>query len=274
MAEETIVAIFDSAEHAEAAVHDLTAAGVPAGAISTHSHSGDVASTTGTSAPKAPGFLSRLFGGETDHDTAVYDRSLEAGSTVVSVSAPDEHVTAVSEILERHNPIDIDERASTYGSAAVAPTSTAGAAAATTGIARGLADRRIATPAIGESLQLAEEQLVVGKKLVNHGTTRVRRFVVETPVEEQVTLHDEKVIIDRQPIADGRAVDGNAFTDQVIEMAETGEEAVVGKTTRVREEVHLRKEAVDRVETVRDTVRREDVAIENVPGAVPVERKI
>ena len=40
MAEETIVAIFDSAEHAEAAVHDLTAAGVPAGAISTHSQSG------------------------------------------------------------------------------------------------------------------------------------------------------------------------------------------------------------------------------------------
>ena len=117
----------------------------------------------------------------------MYDRSLEAGSTVVSVSAPNEHVTAVGEILERHNPIDIDERASTYGSAAVAPTSTAGTAAATRGIARGLADRRIATPAIGESLQLAEEQLVVGKKLVNHGTTRVRRFVVETPVEEQVT---------------------------------------------------------------------------------------
>ena len=147
-------------------------------------------------------------------------------------------------------------------------------AAATRGIARGLADRRIATPAIGESLQLAEEQLVVGKKLVNHGTTRVRRFVVETPVEEQVTLHDEKVFIDLQPIADGRAVDGEAFTDQVIEMTETGEEAVVGKTARVREEVHLRKEALDRVETVRDTVRREDVAIENVPGAVPVERKI
>ena len=57
-------------------------------------------------------------------------------------------------------------------------------------------------------------------------------------------------------------------------MTETGEEAVVGKTARVREEVHLRKEAVDRVETVRDTVRREDVAIENVSGAVPVERKI
>ena len=39
MAEETIVAIFDSAEHAEAAVRDLTAASFPAGAISTHARS-------------------------------------------------------------------------------------------------------------------------------------------------------------------------------------------------------------------------------------------
>ena len=57
-------------------------------------------------------------------------------------------------------------------------------------------------------------------------------------------------------------------------MTETGEEAVVGKTARVHEEVHLRKEAVDRVETARDTVRREDVAIENVLAAVSVERKV
>jgi stress response protein YsnF len=49
-------------------------------------------------------------------------------------------------------------------------------------------------------------------------------------------------------------------------MTETGEEAVVGKTARVVEEVALRKQAVDHVETVRDTVRKEEVEIEEVQG--------
>src|ERR1700728_3552258 len=49
-------------------------------------------------------------------------------------------------------------------------------------------------------------------------------------------------------------------------MTETSEEAVVSKTARVPEEVSLRKEASDRVETVRDTVRRDEVEIEQVPG--------
>ena len=46
-------------------------------------------------------------------------------------------------------------------------------------------------------------------------------------------------------------------------MTETDEEPVVGKTARVKEEVVVRKEAADRVETVRDKVRREDVEITN-----------
>ena len=37
---------------------------------------------------------------------------------------------------------------------------------------------------------------------------------------------------------------------------------MVGKTARVKEEIVVHKEATDRVETVRDTVRRQDVEIE------------
>jgi stress response protein YsnF len=47
----------------------------------------------------------------------------------------------------------------------------------------------------------------------------------------------------------------------VVEMTETDEEAVVSKTARVKEEVVLRKDATERTETVRDSVRREDVEI-------------
>jgi uncharacterized protein (TIGR02271 family) len=115
-------------------------------------------------------------------------------------------------------------------------------------------------------MQLAEETLSVGKRAVSGGTTRIRRYTVETPVEEQVTLHSEKVTLDRRPVTDGRTIGNADFSDKTIEMTETSEEAVVAKTARVKEEVSLRKDVADRVESVKDTVRRDEVEIEQVPG--------
>jgi uncharacterized protein (TIGR02271 family) len=173
---------------------------------------------------------------------------------VVTVRVPDEHVDGVTRILERHQPIDIDERAASLGLAA---NRTFAAAADTQ------RSRETALPNGGEEvIALSEEQLTVGKRLVNRGTTHIRRFVVETPVEENVTLHTERVSIDRRPASAGERVDNADFTDRTIEVTETDEEAVVSKTARVKEEVVVHKEATDRVETVRDTVRRQDVEID------------
>ena len=91
---------------------------------------------------------------------------------------------------------------------------------------------------------------------------------METPVEEQIALQDEKVVVDRRPVTGGQPVAN--FTDKTIEMTETHEEPVISKTARVTEEVSLHKQATDRVETVKDTVRRDEVEVEQVPGtAVP-----
>ena len=215
--------------------------------------------TTGSTTTGAPvreqGFWSSLFGAEPEHehDTTVYDRSLEGGSTVVTVKAPDQHVTRVTDILERHNPIDIDERAASYGIGQTTTTRTTNRPVATEGASAQATD--------GGTIQLSEESLVIGKRAVNRGTTRIRRYVVETPVEEQVTLHQETVSVERRPVTDGRPVTDVDFSDKVIEMTETDEEAVVGKTARVKEEVVIRKDATERTETVRDTVRSEDVEI-------------
>ena len=56
------------------------------------------------------------------------------------------------------------------------------------------------------------------------------------------------------------------FRERSIEMQEIDEEVVVGKEARVVEEISLRKEASDRVETVRDTVRSTKVDVEQVPA--------
>jgi uncharacterized protein (TIGR02271 family) len=268
MNDETIVAIYDTQAHAELAIQDIIAAGVPESAITRH---GGATSGTAMTTPVEPsrerGFWTSLFGGEPDHDTTVYDRSLESGSTVVTVKAPEDHINRVLEILESHHPVDIDERATGYGltqttSMGEPLTPTVPLAGATTP----------ATTTGGETIQLAEESLAVGKRVVNRGGTRIRRYVVETPVEESVSLHSEKVTLDRRPVTDGRPVTDADFTDKTIEMTESTEEAMVSKTARVVEEVSLRKEVTDRVETVRDTVRKEEVEIDQIPGETTTNR--
>jgi uncharacterized protein (TIGR02271 family) len=195
---------------------------------------------------------------EYEHDTTVYNRSLESGSTVVSVRVSELHVAQATEILERHHPIDIDERATSYGVHQIATTGTTGAS--------GVVGHTAGRAGENETIPLAEERLTVGKRAINRGTTRIRRYVVETPVEEQIALRDETVSVERRPVTDARPVTSADFSDKVIEMTETDEEAVVSKTARIKEEVVIRKEATERTETVRDTVRREEVEITKEPG--------
>ena len=263
MQNETIVAVYDTAAHAEAAKMDLKLAGVPESAVSVHA--GATSTGAGTTAPvREEGFWASLFGGDTYQDSTVYDRSMASGSTVITVTAQEVPFARVMEILEKHNPIDIDERATGYGL-----TQTSEKRAPLMGETReqvGITGR-----ADAGAMQLSEENISVGKRVVNHGGTRIRRYVVETPVEEQVTLHDETVKLDRRPVTDGRPVTGS-FTDKTIEMSASSEEAVVSKTAHVYEEVGLRKEVADRVETVRDTVRKEEVEIEKIPGGTTAPR--
>lgn len=115
--------------------------------------------------------------------------------------------------------------------------------------------------------EVVEERLLVGKREVNRGGVRVRRVVSETPVEEQVTLRDETVHIERQPV--DRTVSGtdDLFTEKSLELTETDEEAVVTKQAHVNEEVVVSKEVEYRTETIRDTVRRVDIEIEELGTA-------
>ena len=117
-----------------------------------------------------------------------------------------------------------------------------------------------------EVVQVVEEQLNVGKRAVNRGRVRLHSYVVETPVTENVTLHEERVTIDRRPVnreASAADLGADAFRERTIEMDETHEEAVIGKTARVVEEIGLRKDAGERVETVSDSVRSIKVDIDD-----------
>jgi stress response protein YsnF len=64
-----------------------------------------------------------------------------------------------------------------------------------------------------EVIPVAEEELRIGKRDVSHGRVRVRSYVVETPVSEQVSLREENVHIERRP-AD-RAISGTSNSSRI-----------------------------------------------------------
>ncbi|MFL4990645.1 MAG: YsnF/AvaK domain-containing protein [Microvirga sp.] len=130
-------------------------------------------------------------------------------------------------------------------------------------------------------LPVVEERLRIGKRDVSHGRIRIRPYVVETPVDEQVTLREERVAIERRPADRALSDADQAFQERTIEAEERGEEAVVSKEVRITEEIVVRKEskeAEQRTETVFDTVRETKVEVEDergnrVNGTGTTERK-
>ena len=110
---------------------------------------------------------------------------------------------------------------------------------------------------------MTEEQLTVGKRDVAHGRVRVRSYVVETPVQEQVNLRQEHVSIERRPVDRAAGAGDNLFRERTVEAEERAEEAVVAKEARVKEELVLKKDVNQRTETVSDKVRRTEVEVED-----------
>jgi uncharacterized protein (TIGR02271 family) len=156
----------------------------------------------------------------------------------------------------------VDQVAGTNISGAHPENERAGAAAtARTGASAGSAQGE-------ERIPIVEERLQVGKREVNRGRVRLHSRMIERPVQEQVTLREERVDVERRPVSGTTQAGalGDPFQERTIEVEERGEEAVVSKEARVVEEVVVRKEADQRTETVSDTVRKTEVDVEDERG--------
>ena len=258
---EMVVAAFNSSSVAEAAIRDLETARIPSAGIKSYSKDEPAYQDyRGRHPERQGGFWSWLIGEEPTQtqEYGAYDTSLASGHTVVTVTVDELHADAVMGILNQHSPHEIHEQ--TSGALETHQTGTAAYPAAqplnTSGVTGGKEEQVI---------PLAEEQLQVGKRTVDRGTTTIRRYVVRKPVEESITLRDETVSIERRrPVTAGEAgVPAGAFEERTVEVHQTAEEPVVSKTARVAEEVVVRKDATERTETVRDDVRREQVEVED-----------
>ena len=112
-------------------------------------------------------------------------------------------------------------------------------------------------------IPVGEERLNVATRTVQGETTRLRRRVVAQPVEQQVTLRDEKVVVERRPATPGANPKPDVLTETIIEMSDSTQVPTVWKSLHVAEEVVLRKQVTERTENVRETVRRDVVDVEH-----------
>ena len=264
---EKIVTLYDTAEHAEAARRSLESAGFAPGEISMIN-----SKTLGLAAEKLgePGLWHRLFGRDIQqYEATVYGRTVEAGGVVLTVRVPEADAARATSILNAHRAIDLTKRAEQSGVLTTAPAPASKPAT----VRPATATTASAATAGEEVLSLAEEQINVGKRMVQEGTTRIRRFVTETPVEAQVTLHEEHARVLRRASTDPNFLRNIDWTDKTIEITESAEEPVVTKSVRITEEVVIQREGSDHVKTVHDKVRKQQVEVERVPGGELVGKK-
>jgi uncharacterized protein (TIGR02271 family) len=279
---QTITALYDDQAQAQAALSKLVAAGFPQGSIRLTPG----ASTTATRSTGSydhtrdeGGFWASLKDAfMPEEDRYAYTEGLSRGGTLLTATVEDNRVAAAMDILEENGSVDLDEREATwrkegwsgYGAASAtgaSATATVTSGTASTGTATGAAAAR----GTGETdyIPVVEERLNVGKRVAEHGRVRVRSYAIETPVEEQVSLREEHVEIERRAVdRPVTAADEALFAEKTIEATERREEAVVSKDARVVEEVGIRKDATQRTETVSDTVRRTEVEVEDERGNV------
>ena len=248
----SVVATFESRASAEHAAEMLADSGIERRAIAIHS--GPWTDTTRENAGETRGWWEWLFGTSGEHRD--YTEELERGGAVLTATVPDDQTDRVSDYLETLG-ADVEE---TTAEPDVPPQREVTAQQSASSV-RG-------TGPSDEVIPVVEERLKIGKRPVSRGGVRIYSRVDEQPVEEQVRLRDERVRVDRRPVDRAASPADEAFRDREIEVTETAEEVVVGKEARVVAEVTVAKEVGERVETVRDAVRRTDVEVENL-GADP-----
>lgn len=250
----TLTAMFDSRADAEAAKARLSAANLDASNIrivDQSSMTGSSGMTAGNDVP-AQGIWASLKDIFVSHeDRQAYGEGIRRGGLLLTADVEEGHADEAVRILDGAGSVNFDERESAWRNEGWTGGAMAGATAD-----RG--DEKV--------IPVIEDELSVGKREVTRGGARVRSYIREIPVNEQVSLREEHVSVERRPVdrpLGAGEVTGDMLRDRTIEMTETAEEAVVVKEARVVEEVVVKKTADTRVETISDTVRRTEVEVDD-----------
>jgi uncharacterized protein (TIGR02271 family) len=255
---QSIIGLFNSFTEANAARQTLVKEGFSPQDILVNAYEGDLPAESTDRTPVTDqtlggggfmagveNFFSNLFGGSDADNAGHYAEAVRRGGAVVTVNVQDESkVDTVRSAMANIGAVNIEERVAAWRD---------------TGYTGYQKNSQPYTPEqVTEErarvIPVIQEDIEVGKRKVDLGAVRVVSRMVETPVSEQVTLREEHASIERRPV-DRPASEADLQADQSIEVRETAEKAVVGKSARVVEEVVVGKETTSQTEQITDTVR-------------------
>ena len=116
-------------------------------------------------------------------------------------------------------------------------------------------------------LQLMEERLKVNEERYQAGVVRLGKRITEHTETVTVPVREEQVVIERRP-GSGEVVGDDLREGETIEVPVMMERITVEKEPVVTEVVVVRTEATERQEQVQETVRREELAVDDQSGLV------
>ena len=246
----TITALFDDRDDAMAGRQRLLDARIDADNIRIHDKSELTAD--GYSDDSHHGFWASIKNAFLpDEDRHAYEEGLRRGGYLLTADVDSDEIDDAIRALEDARSVDLDERSTGWRKE---------------GWTAPVAARTDMSANKGQTLDVVQEELVVGKREVERGGVRVRSYITEKPVHEQIALRKERVNVERHPVDRAGTVGDAAFQDRTVEVTATSEEAVVGKTARVVEEVVVTKDVDVENKSVDGTVRRQDVEVEQLDG--------
>ncbi len=256
----TVVGLYNTVAEANKVKIALASEGYENEHITVIDQTGGGNSTTGSTGSTGESFTGKIkdfftgFSKDSDEHEQ-YSSHVGNGGALLAVTVPDDEAEETADLLYEHGATGIQgDGASSYSGA----TTGAEDVAVLEGNTRGNS-----TAVNGEQvIPVVEEELVVGKRNVDRGGVRIYSHLVEQPVSADVTLHNERIVVDRTPVNRTATEADFATGTGSIELNATGEEAVVGKTSRVVEEVRVGKESSERTEQINDTVRHTEVEVE------------
>ena len=267
----TVVGLFNNRNAAQAAKQELIQNGFTTENIDVSHRATTGADSTATQSAttqievtdSVANFFESLFGGDETTARNHTDAAGDADAIVTVHTDSNEKARQAAGILDRNGAIDIDAASSQHSQQNLTETTktttqnTAHTAEKTTHNAANVQNET--------AIPIIEEQLQVGKREVEKGGARIRSRIVEKPVEASVRLREEHIIVNRRPV--NRAVtdtDLASVKEGDIKITERAEVPVVAKQARVVEEVTVGKNVTEHQETIRDTVKRTDVDVEEV----------
>jgi uncharacterized protein (TIGR02271 family) len=125
-------------------------------------------------------------------------------------------------------------------------------------------------PTTDDAMTRSEEELRVGTREREAGRARLKKYVVEDEVTQTVPVRREEVRVEREPITDANvddAMTGPAISEEEHEVVLHEEEPVVEKRAVPKERVRLDKDAHTEEREVSETLRKEQVDVDDARGA-------